>query len=140
MEESFKKNCEEIKNKFANLTLEERHNLLIDWGRKLPLFPDSLKTAPNLVSGCQSTLYIASEFKDGKVFFQATADALISAGLAALLIKAYSGLTPETILKSPPTFLTDLNLSLSPNRSNGLAHIHLRIQQEALRYLLKKKF
>lgn len=128
-----------IKEKFSSLkTPEERYTLLIDLGRKLPPYPAELRTPDRIVSGCQSILYLSATLQDNKLFFSATSDALISAGLAALLIQAYSGSSPETILRNPPTFLQEIGIfaSLSPNRSNGLAHIYLRMKQEALKTFL----
>jgi cysteine desulfuration protein SufE len=138
MEETFQKKCEEMKEKFSSLTPEERYDTLIEMGRRLPLFATSLKTADRIVPGCQSTLYLSTTLKEGKLFFEVYSEALISAGLAALLIYVYSGESPETILKCPPTFIAELGLtaSLSPGRSNGLAHIHLRIKQEAVKVLI----
>jgi cysteine desulfuration protein SufE len=139
MEESFQKKCEEIKKTFAPLTTEERYQTLIEMGRSLPPFPEELKTQDRIVFGCQSTLYLNTTSQDGKLFFQAHTDALISAGLAALLITVYSNEPAEVILKCPPTFISELGISatLSPSRSNGLSHIHLRLKQEALRFLMK---
>jgi cysteine desulfuration protein SufE len=139
MSETFQKKSEEVKNFFASCSSPEaRYDALIAMGRKLPLFHPALKTPENLVVGCQSNLYLASRLIDDLLYFEAASDALISAGLAALLIAVYSGETPETILKQPPLFLADLGIhaSLSPNRSNGLAHIHLRMKQEALKLLI----
>ncbi len=138
MSETFQQKCAEIKKIFIPLSLEERYHQLIEMGRGLPPFPEHLKIPDKIVSGCQSTLYLHASLIDDKLFFEAWADALISAGLAALLIAAYSGETAETILKSPPDFLGELDIftSLSPNRSNGLAQIHLRMKQEALKSLL----
>ncbi len=116
---------------------EERYLFIIDLGRKLAPYPDRLKT-PNLqVPGCQSVLYLSSTFSDSKLFFHAHSDALISAGLAALLIFVYSGQTPADILKTPPLFLKEFGIlgSLSPSRSNGLAQIHLRMKKDALIHL-----
>jgi cysteine desulfuration protein SufE len=134
---SFQKKISEIEKIFALLTTEQKYNAIIQLGRTLPPFPEELKKTEHVVSGCQSTLYLASEYRDGKLFFQAHSDALISSGLAAILLKAYSGESPETILTSPPNFLIDLAIlsSLSPSRSNGLAHIHLKMKQEALKAL-----
>ena len=118
----------------STLSSEERYLRIIDLGRTLGAYPDKLRI-PNLqVSGCQSTLYLSSKFSDGKIFFEAHSDALISAGLAAILIFVYSGQTPEEILKTPPSFLNELGIlsSLSPSRSNGLANIHLRMKRDAL--------
>jgi cysteine desulfuration protein SufE len=83
-------------------------------------------------------MYLYSTFQDGTVYFAAESDALISSGLAALLLAVYSGETPEAILKCPPNFLEELGISasISPNRANGLYSIHLRMKQDALKWLL----
>lgn len=138
MTETFDANLRRIKQIFSPLDAEGKYRALIDLGRKLDSYPDSLKTPDRIVKGCQSTLYLSARFEDGKLHFSASCDALISAGLAALLLLAYSGETPESILKSPPAFLAELGIadSLSPNRSNGLYQIHLRMKQDALKHLL----
>jgi len=139
MSETFQKKSDAIKKFFIQFsTAEDRYNALIDRGRKLPLFPTDQKISQNLVSGCQSNLYLISRMVDGLVYFEAASDALISAGLAAILISVYTGESPATILKTPPQFLFDLGIhaSLSPNRSNGLANIHLRMKQDALNFLV----
>ncbi|MBU6383420.1 MAG: SufE family protein [Verrucomicrobia bacterium] len=140
MNEKFQKNCCEIKEKFALLTPEKRYLELIRMGQSLPAYPKELKTPDRIVRGCQSTLYLAVSFEGGKCFFQADSDALISKGLAALLIAIYSGFEAETVLKCPPEWISDLGLaaSLSPTRSNGLAHIYLRMKQEAVQLFLMK--
>jgi cysteine desulfuration protein SufE len=132
MTEMFHQKCLEIQKKFALLSAEERYQLLIEMGRRLPPYPNFLKNPQNIVSGCQSTLYLHCDFTDGKLFFQAQSDALISAGLAALLLHLYSGESPETILQHPPSFLATLSLALSPSRSHGLTQLHRRIQHHAL--------
>ncbi len=140
MSEIFQKKVAETKRFFAHFSSpEERYHALIEMGRKIPSFPSDLKTVENLVSGCQSNLYLQAELIEGKVFFLAASDALISAGLAALLISVYEGESPETILTEPPEFLTELGLHilLSPNRSNGLTHIHLAMKRLALRFLIR---
>lgn len=141
MSEIFQKKCEGLKKIFAPLSTESRYKTLIEMGKNLPPFPKEWKTPERIVQGCQSTLYLHSHLENGEIFFEAAADALISAGLAALLIAVYSGEAPETILKCPPDFIKELGLaaSLSPNRSNGLANIHLRMKQEALNFLLAGK-
>ncbi len=139
MSETFQKKSDWIKEKFAHLaSSEDRYHALIKMGRDLSSFPDELKIPENLVAGCQSNLYLATQFDNGALYFKAASDALISAGLAALLISVYSGESPETILKQPPQFLADLGIqaSLSQNRSNGLSSIHLRMKQEALKSLM----
>lgn len=126
---------EEIKALFSNCkNTEDVYEQIIEIGQKSidPSFKWTCEE--NLVPGCQSLLYLHSEYKDGKLFFKAHSDALISRGLAELLVMYYSGQEPETILKSPPTFLEDLKISnsLTPSRANGLYHIHLKMKQKAL--------
>src|SRR5262249_48066535 len=140
-DENFEKKCERLKKKFAPLSPTERYAALIELGRKLPPYPDFLKTPDRLVPGCQSALYLSTTSIDNKLYFAVHSEALISSGLAALLSEVYSNETAQTILTCPPTFINDLGLtaSLSPTRSNGLAHIHLRLKQEALKFLTTHK-
>lgn len=121
-----------IKNKFDScLSLEEKYHLIIRLGEALPPLNPESHLEENLVRGCQSKLYLDAVLRDGKMFFFAHSDALISAGLAALLIEIYSGETMERILTSPPNFLHTLGIhaSLSPSRSNGLSQIYLKMKQ-----------
>lgn len=120
---------------------EARYEKIIELGRKQQRLDLNQKIPENIVKGCQSTMYLYSCFKDGCVFFQAESDALISAGLAALLIAVYDGETPESILKNPPDYLETLGIkaSLTPNRANGLYSIHLRMKQDALKFILSGK-
>lgn len=119
-------------------TPEERYQKIMDFGRQLKKMDASFKTQENMVKGCQSVMYLHSYKEEDKVIFEADSDALISLGLAAILIFIYSGETAETILKCPPSCLEELGISasLSPNRANGLYHIHLKMKQEALKSLM----
>ncbi len=119
-------------------TPEEIYHKIMEWGKKLPPFDPSLKTEKNLVNGCQSLMYLHAEERDNKLYFSADSDALISKGLAAILISLYSGQTAETILKEPPTFLEELGVigSLTPGRANGFSALYLRMKQEAIKSLI----
>ncbi len=119
---------------------EERYTKIIELGRENPKLPAAFKIEENLVAGCQSIMYLHSTLKEGKVFFASDSEALISAGLSVLLIKVYSGETPETILTCPPNFLDELGIGagLTPGRANGLYSIHLRMKQDALKFLTGK--
>lgn len=130
---------ERIKKNFAACKATgEIYEKIIELGRLLAPFPEEWKTAEHLVSGCQSQVYLYSELVEGKVRFLVGADALISAGLAALLLAVYNDESPEAVLGCPPTFLESLGIpaALTPGRSHGLASIHLRMKQEALRFLV----
>lgn len=113
---------------------QEKYHKLIELGRTLAPLPAGIKTPERKVPGCQSAVYLYAVLKEGLVHFQLEADALISAGLAAILLAVYNNEPPEVILKCPPAFLQQLNLeeSLSPGRASGLMSIHLRMKQEAL--------
>lgn len=116
---------------------EALYQKIMELGRTLKKMDSRSKTESNLVKGCQSVMYLEAKYENGTMIFNADSDALISLGLAALLIFIYSGETPETILKCPPTCFDELGLTnaLSPNRANGLYQIHLKMKQEALKAL-----
>lgn len=128
-----------LKTLFNDCLCEEaKYKKIIELGRQQPQLDPCYKVPENIVKGCQSTMYLHSQCHEEGVIFAASSDALISSGLAALLIQVYSGETPETILKCPPHFLEDLgvNASLTPSRANGLYSIHLKMKQEALKFLM----
>ena len=114
----------------------DKYNFIIDLGKSFPKLDEKMRTEQFLVRGCQSQLYLSAKLLEGKLFFDFFSDSLISAGLAALLVYTYSGLSPNAILKSPPDFLKDLGIfaALSPNRSQGLAYIYLKIRHFATLY------
>ncbi|MEZ5315642.1 MAG: SufE family protein [Chlamydiales bacterium] len=122
-------------------TYEETYKKIIEWGHRLSPFRSDWKTTESLVKGCQSIMYLHSEFKEGVIFFTAASDALISAGLAAILIEAYTNHSPEFVLTTPPDFLEELGIpaSLTPGRANGLASLYLKMKQEALKFSLSQR-
>ncbi len=101
----------------------DRYQYLIDLGRKLPKFPESLRRDENKIKGCQSQVWFVADRRDGRLEFRATSDAAIVSGLIALLLRIYSDRRPEDILDASPDFVTALELEqhLSATRSNGLA-------------------
>lgn len=115
----------------------EKYEKIIEMGRKLPSLSPNARIEKNLVQGCQSLLYLETQVQDGLIYFNADSEALISKGLAALLIEVYSGQPPETLFKHPPMFLKEIGLhqALSPARSNGFASLFKKMQEEALKIL-----
>jgi len=105
----------------------DRYQYLIDLGRKLPEFPPEWQTDEYLLHGCQSRVWIKALPENGLLNFQAISDSAIVSGLIALLMRIYSGRTPQEILATPPDFIDAIGLHehLSPTRSNGL---HAMIQ------------
>lgn len=119
-------------------TLEDRYQKIIELGRALPPLSPEHKIEENIVRGCQSIVHLHSILENEKIYFTASSEALISSGLAALLIAVYNGESPETILTCKPTFIEELQIhaTLSPGRSNGLSSMLLRMQQDALKFLV----
>ncbi len=101
----------------------DRYQYLIDLGRRLPALTDAELVEENKIKGCQSQVWFVAEQENDRLMFRATSDAAIVSGLIALLLRIYSGRRPEDILKTPPDFVTELQLEqhLSPTRSNGLS-------------------
>jgi cysteine desulfuration protein SufE len=117
----------------------DRYQLLIDLGNEQEPLPEEYKTDNNLIEGCQSRVWLHAEVADGKVIFRAESDALIVKGIVALLIKVYSGHTPDEILSSEPYFVEAIGLKehLSPTRSNGLVAMIKQMRLYALAFKTK---
>lgn len=133
---------DQVRQLFAACQKEEdKYQKIIELGHQLPPLDVAYKVPENIVKGCQSIVYLRSSMDKDTIHFEVESEALISAGLAAILIKVYSGETPESILKCPPTYLDDLGISasLTPSRANGLYSIHLRMKQDALKWLLNRQ-
>jgi cysteine desulfuration protein SufE len=135
--------CQAKQNKLIALfagcaTPQQKYEKIIEFGRQLPPYPPELKTPDRLVKGCQSEMYLHSAMHEGKIQFQTFSEALISSGLAALLLFVYHDEPPAAILTCPPRFLDELGIheSLSPGRSNGLSSLFLRMKKEALNFLV----
>ncbi len=132
---------EKLKTLFLNCTTQEkRYEKMIELGHHLPPYPENFKTPEYLVKGCQSLLYLKSYFKKNCINFIAFSEALISAGLAAMLLSIYNEEKPEVLIKCPPIVLKELKILnyLSPSRSNGLRSLYLKMQKEALNHLCQK--
>ena len=117
----------------------DRYQLLIDLGGEQEPLPAEYKTDNNLIEGCQSRVWLQADYVDGKVFFRAESDALIVKGIVSLLIKVYSGRTPDEILDNKPYFVEAIGLKehLSPTRSNGLLAMIKQMRLYALAFKAK---
>jgi len=115
----------------------ERYQYLIDLGRKLPPFPEALKTEEYKVQGCQSQVWLVPSGDAHQLHFQAISDSAIVSGLIALLLRVYSGRPAREILDTQPRFIEAVGLAkhLSPTRSNGLAAMLRDVKQHARRVL-----
>ena len=117
----------------------DRYQLLIDLGGEQEPLPQEYKTDNNLIEGCQSRVWLQADLVDGKVQFRAESDALIVKGIVSLLIKVYSGHTPDEILEVEPYFVEAIGLKehLSPTRSNGLLAMIKQMRPYALAFKAK---
>ena len=102
---------------------EERYQYLISLGRKLPSLDEGYRIEENKLRGCQSLVHFKAEYDAPIMRFYADSDAAIVQGLIAVMLRVYSGRTPQDILATPPEFIAQIGLDehLSPTRKNGLA-------------------
>lgn len=112
----------------------DKYEYLIDLGKNLEAYPEECKTEDKLIKGCQSRVWLDYKVQDGKVYFKADSDAIITKGIISLLISVYSGRTPEEIASSDFGFIEKIGLkeNLSPTRANGLASMIATIKAVAL--------
>lgn len=114
----------------------DKYAYLIEIGNGLPVMDEQHKTDDNLIKGCQSRVWFYPEMRDGKLYFTADSDAIITKGIAALLIRVFSGQQPEEIVRADLKFIEEIGLTqhLSPTRSNGLLSMLKQIKMYALAF------
>ena len=132
---------QEVVEEFADITdWMDTYQMLIDLGNEMEPLDEKYKTESNLIDGCQSRVWIQADYKDGLLLFSAESDALIVKGLIALLLRVFSGHTPQEILDADLFFIDEIGLKehLSPTRSNGLLAMVNQIRMYALAYKTKE--
>ena len=115
----------------------QRYEYIIELGKDCPVIESQYKTEEYLIKGCQSRVWMHAQLnEDGRIRFAADSDAIITKGLAALVVRVFDDATPEEIIKSHIHFIQDIGLNqhLSPTRSNGLASMIQRMKMEALAF------
>ncbi len=117
----------------------DKYEYIIQLGKELPMIDEQYKKEENLIKGCQSRVWMHAVIRDGKLFFTADSDAVITKGLVSLVIKVLSGQTPKDIVDANLYFVDAIGLSshLSPTRSNGLLSMIKQIKLYALAYQAK---
>ena len=117
----------------------DKYQLLIDLGNEQAPLDEKYKTESNLIDGCQSRVWLQCDYVDGKLVFSAESDALIVKGIVALLIRVFSGHTPQEIIDAEVYFIDEIGLKdhLSPTRSNGLLAMMKQVKMYAVGYGLK---
>jgi cysteine desulfuration protein SufE len=111
----------------------DKYEYLIELGKNLDAYPEEKKTEDRLIKGCQSRVWLDYSLQEGKLFFQADSDAIITKGIISLLIGVYSGRTPEEIAADDFGFIEEIGLkeNLSPTRANGLVSMIEKIREIA---------
>lgn len=114
----------------------DKYAYIIDLGRECPPIDEADKTESNLIKGCQSRVWLSCDHKDGKLFFRADSDAVITKGIITLLIRVLNGQRPADILAADLAFIDQIGLKehLSPTRSNGLTSMVKQIKIYALAF------
>ena len=118
----------------------DKYNYIIELGKELPMIDEQYKTPEFLIDGCQSQVWLHADYHDGKVFFTADSDAIITKGIVNLLIRVLSERTPQEIIDNDLHYLDAIGLKehLSPTRSNGLASMIKQIKLYAVAFKAKE--
>jgi len=130
----------EIVEEFALFdSWDDKYEYIIDLGKKLPPLEEQHKIDINKVKGCQSTVWLVSDFRDGKVYYKAESDAVIVKGLISMLIRVLSGHSPDEIIDTKLDFINKIGMTthLAQTRSNGLLAMVRQMKNFALAYKLK---
>ena len=112
----------------------DKYELIIQLGKELPLIDEEYKKDENLIKGCQAKVWLHADYKEGKIFFSADSDAIITKGLVSMVIRVLSNHAPDEIVHSDLYFVDKLGLKehLSVTRSNGLVSMIKQMKMYAL--------
>ena len=118
----------------------DKYEYLIELSGSLPAIGEEHKNEQFLIRGCQSRVWVDAELRDGKIYFTADSDAIITKGIIALLLRVLSGRTPQEIVDSDLYFIDRIGLreNLSPTRANGLLAMIKQMKLYALAYQNKQ--
>lgn len=138
------KNIETIENELVEdftlfETWDEKYEYIIELGKKLPILDEKYKTIENKIKGCQSSVWLIGDERNGLVHFQGDSDSVIVKGLVSILIKVLSGQTPDTIIKADLGFMNKIGLMqhLAQTRSNGLLSMVKQMKFYAMAFKVK---
>lgn len=114
----------------------DKYAYIIELGKDCPIIDEKDKTESNLIKGCQSRVWLSCEQRDGRLYFRADSDAVITKGIISLLIRVLDGQKAKDILDADLHFLDVIGLKehLSPTRSNGLTSMVKQIKMYALAF------
>ena len=114
----------------------QRYEYMIELGKSLPMINIQYKTDDYIIKGCQSKVWIHADLHDDKLIFTADSDAIITKGINAILIRAFSHQHPDTILEAGTEFIDKIGLKehLSPTRANGLVSMIKQLKMYAIAF------
>ncbi|MFN4025977.1 MULTISPECIES: SufE family protein [Flavobacterium] len=114
----------------------QRYEYIIELGKSLPLIEEQYKTEDNIIQGCQSKVWVHAELQGDKVVFTADSDAILTKGIIAILIRAFSNQKASAILDANTDFIDEIGLKehLSPTRANGLVSMIKKLKMYALAF------
>jgi len=126
---------EEIVDEFAMFDdWMQRYEYIIELGKTLPLIDEQYKKDENLIKGCQSRVWLHADKENDNIVFTADSDAILTKGIIAVLIRAFSNQNPEEIMNADTSFIDEIGLKehLSPTRANGLVSMIKQIKLYAI--------
>lgn len=125
MQPSINEIQDEIITEFSILgnDMESTIFYIMELGQKLPDLPEKYKVDQNIVKGCQSKVWLITEYRDGKVYFKADSNTEITKGLISMLIRVLSGQKPMDIVNADLYFIPEIGMSrvIGSQRSNGFS-------------------
>jgi len=138
------KKIEEIEKEIAEEfslfdSWDDKYEYIIDLGKKLEPLEAKYKIDENRVRGCQSTVWLVADHKDGKIFYKAESDAIIVKGLISMLIRVLSGQTPDDVINAKLNFIQEIGMTthLAQTRSNGLLAMVKQMKNFAIAFKIK---
>ncbi len=140
-QEKIKEKEKEIVEEFALFdSWDDKYEYIIDLGKKLPPLEDQYKVDINKVKGCQSTVWLVAENREGKIYYKAESDAVIVKGLISMLIRVLSGHDADAIVNARLDFINDIGMTshLAQTRSNGLLAMVKQMKNFALAYKIRQ--
>ena len=119
----------------------DKYDYLIGLSDSLPAIAPEHRTEKYLIEGCQARVWVDARMEEGKIFYAADSDAIITKGISALLIRVLNGRSPQEVLDTDLYFIDAIGLSanLSPTRANGLAAMVKQMRLYALAFASKKE-
>ncbi len=137
---SIKERQEEVVEEFSMFEdWMDKYEYLISLGKELPLIEESKKVEENIIKGCQSRVWLDAQLQDGKIYFTADSDAIITKGIIALMIRVLSESSPKDIAETDLHFVDEIGLKehLSPTRSNGLVSMIKKMKTYGIAFQAK---